>query len=508
MGRLAILGGAYSDASLIASAQRAINLYPEQNSQTQQAPVPVTHYPRPGLTPKSMPPAVARGRCLYVATNGDLYAVVGQTLYYIDPNFNYNAIGVLPTNVTTPVYIADNGVTALVVDGSALGLQIDLATRVATAIVDPNFLGGARVTFLNYFLLLNEPGTPNFYSTQATSVVFNALAFGSLTEWPGNVQGLIASEAALWIFSPQKGEVWADAGTSPFAFQPLSGVIIEHGLAGSYALGRYDKNVYWLSQSPEGGRVAMQGFFNTATRISTHAIEEEWLSYPIVSDCIVQTYQIRGHAFVLYHFPTADRTWVFDAITHEWHEEAFFDINGVQHRTRDTFMAYAYGLNLSLDWATGQLYQRDETNFSDNGVPIQFLRSMPHMVSDQNLRVTLWKVIADMECGNGPGVQLPYQIDRPWSLGFSSGFGPAVIVEPPVVTLQVSRDRGFSFTTHSLQPMAAVTSGGNTSSYNVRPTFNRCGTATDFVLQLEWAGPMKSALNGVFIETEEHQADA
>jgi hypothetical protein len=61
-------------------------------------------------------------------------------------------------------------------------------------------------------------------------------------------------------------------------------------------------------------------------------------------------------------------TWVFDAATKKWHEEAWYDTNGVQHRTLDTFKAYAYGTNVSLDWKTGALYQRDTTNFTDNGV--------------------------------------------------------------------------------------------------------------------------------------------
>ena len=234
----------------------------------------------------------------------------------------------------------------MIVDGSAAGAQINLAARTMSAITDPNFLGADRIAFLNYFLGFNEPGTPNWYTTMASSSVFNALFFGSLTQWPGNCTALIATEGAMWLFNIQKGEVWQDAGTSPFAFQPIPGTIIEHGLIGSYALARYDVNIYWMSRSPEGGIIAMRGINNSAQRISTHAIEQEWLSYSTVTDCIVTTMQERGHAFVYYDFPTADRTWVFDEATKEWHEEAYFDTNGVQHRTLDTFKAFAYGLNL------------------------------------------------------------------------------------------------------------------------------------------------------------------
>jgi hypothetical protein len=478
MPRVPILGGSYNQASLIAGAQRAVNLYPERNSEAAQAPVNVTHYPRPGLRLLSTPPAGGQGRGLYTATNGDLYAVINQALYYINPDFVWRQIGSLLTASTTPVYFADNGINALLVDGSAFGVNITLSSRTALAIADPNFLGGDRITFLNFFMLLNQPHSPNFYSTMAVSATFNALFFGSLTEWPGNCIAVIASEAALWVFGPYKGEVWADAGTSPFAFQVLSGVIIEHGLAGPYALGRQDVNVYWLSQSPEGARMAMRGAANAAQRISTHAIEHEWLTYAKVSDCIVQTYQIRGHAFILYHFPTVDRTWCFDEATQEWHEEAFYDVNGVQHRTRDTFMAYAYGKNVSLDWSNGNLYQRDETVFSDNGISCVYIRGMPHLIGEEFERITLWRVIADMECGN-------------------VGNTPN-----PLVTLQLSRDRGRSFVTHSVQTM------GKTGQYVAKPTFNRCGQAAyDIVAQLSWAADVKTALNGVFAVIEPHELD-
>lgn len=493
------IGTAYGASSLIAGAQRSVNLYVEQNAQG--APSQRTLYPRPGLTPLGAgAPTVGYSRALYTATNGDLYAVVNQTLYYIDPNWMWHQSGALVTPGTAPVSIADNGQNAIVVDGSLFGLNINLQTRVAAQIVDPNFLGGTRVTFLNFFLLLNELNSPNFYSTEATTVVFNALFFGSLTEYPGNVVGLIASEAALWIFGPYKGEVWADAGTSPFAFQPLSGIILEHGLAGPYALGRQDVNIYWLSQSPEGSRLAMRGVGNGAQRISTHAIEREWLKYPIVSDCIVTAYQIKGHPFVCYDFPTADRTWVWDEIIQEWHEEAFYDVNGVQHRNRACFKAYAYGKNVALDWQTGALYQLDTTNFSDNGVAQVYIRDFPHLVDSEDSRLTIWRTMADVSCGGGDSPAVP-QTTSPWSAGWSPGFGPRTLTEPPQMTLCISHDRGKTYFPHSDQYMAGP------YGFNTRPTFNRCGVSFDTVLRFQWAGPFETAMQGAFVVTEQHEGD-
>jgi hypothetical protein len=246
--------------------------------------------------------------------------------------------------------------------------------------------------------------------------------------------------------------------------------------------------------------MAMRGAGQQSQRISTNAIEEEWLTYPRVDDCIGVTYQIRGHPFVEVHFPTADRTWVFDESTQEWHEKAYYDTNGVQHRARDLFKAYAYGKNVAQDWSSGQLYLVDETNYSDNGIPIVYKRSMPHLIDNENFdRITLWRVIADMECGKGTGVQGVQA--SPWSLGFNAGFGPLTYDGRPQITCRLSRDRGFHFETHSTIPIGAQ------GQYQNRLTFNRCGIANDFVIELDWEGPMHTGLNGVFVVTELSESD-
>src|SRR5215831_1930703 len=184
MPRLAI-GRAYVSTSRLAGGQRRINLFSERNQPS--APSEETLYPVPGLTPKGAPPQQGPGRGLYTATNGDLYATVGQNVYYVDSAFSFHPLGHFTANRTNPVYMADNGKTVLGVDGSTSGIQIDISgsppSRTLAPIVDPNFLGADRISFQDFFLVMNQPGTPNWYATNATSTVFNALSFGSLTKW-------------------------------------------------------------------------------------------------------------------------------------------------------------------------------------------------------------------------------------------------------------------------------------------------------------------------------------
>lgn len=506
MARLALLGGAYTDPGLIASAQRRVNLYAERNPPEAQSPVNTTHYVRPGLTPLSSPPSPGFGRGLYTATDGELFAVVNQDIFHVhDADYSWHLIGSMQTPLTTPVKFADNGTTALIVDGSLQGYSIDLATQTGHAfnqIGDPNFLGGTNIDFLDYYLFLNQPNSPNWYCTEANSTLFNALFFGTKTAWPDDIQTAVAVQREVWILGKYKSEIWYNSGTVPFPFQAQPGVIIEHGCVAPYSAAKQDVYLYWLSQSPEGARMVMRGSGKKAERISTHAIESEFLTYPRVDDAIGAVYQIRGHAFYKLHFPTADRTWGYDEATKQWHEDAWFDTNGIQHRARNTFCAYAYGKNVALDWNSGDLYQIDETNFTDNGTAIPCICSVPHLLDNESYnRITVWKLIADMETGTGTGTVNQQTTVSPWSLGFSSGFGPRTVVGPPTISARVSRTRGNSWGNRRTRPMGAA------GQYNTTPMWPRWGTMRDGVFELSWATPQQTALNGVFVEYEIHEGD-
>lgn len=506
MPRIPLTSGAYSAASLIANAQRCVNLYPEANPQETTPPVPVTHYPRPGLTLLSSPPAQGRGRGLYVATDGELFAVVDQSIFHIhfEDGWEWHHIGDMLTPGTGPVIAADNGTDALFVDGTTNGYSVVLSSQAGhqfNQIGDPNFKGGTRVDFLDSFLILNAPGTKDWYSSLSNQLVFNALYVGVKTAWPDNIQTIIAVERAVWILGKYKSELWFNAGAVPFPFQIQPGLIIEHGCCAPYSAAKQDVNCYWLSQSPEGARMVMRGTQNIAKRISTHAIEAEFLKYARVDDAIGTTYQFNGHAFYELHFPTADKTWVYDEATDQWHEETHIDSNGHPHRSLVPYKAYAYGFNVGLDWQTGNLYKLDPDNFTDNGSPINYLRSFPHVEESESVRMSVWKFIADTEVGTAPGTIINPIAGSPWSLGFNPGFGPQTLTEPPLISLRVSRDRGASFGNAVMVPMGA---GG---LYQTRPTWNRLGYMTDGVFELSWSTPMKTALNGAFITVEKHDAD-
>ncbi len=158
--RLALSDGAYEAKSIIASAQRCVNLYSEQNPG--DAPFPTTHYLTPGtlvVLPGITENAV---RCTFRASNGEFFFVVGDTIYYADAAFVTETIGTIDPG-TTPVSMQDNGLVVLICDGTVNLYAIDLSTHDFATVTGSNVYGSDRVDYVDTFFLLNIPNTNEWY---------------------------------------------------------------------------------------------------------------------------------------------------------------------------------------------------------------------------------------------------------------------------------------------------------------------------------------------------------
>lgn len=172
MARLNLLGGAYQALSVIANAQRCVNLYQESNP-AGDTPTPITHYPTPGLDLLATGPLVTVVRCTYRSSNGQAYAVIGPNVYLVNAGWSLVQIGVI-TNLSTPVVMGDNGLVVIIVDGSSLGWAIDMMTSEFAQISDPTFYGATRVDYLDTFFVLNRPGTADMYAS-LSEITFDML---------------------------------------------------------------------------------------------------------------------------------------------------------------------------------------------------------------------------------------------------------------------------------------------------------------------------------------------
>ena len=467
MPQLQLVQGAYEARSVIANAQRCINLYPEQN--TKDAEVPYTHYCTPGLTTLAQG-IVAEVRQLYTASNGLLFAVIGNVIYYVPDNFVLQQVGTIASQ-SGLVSMYDNKFTLIILDGSTQGWSIDLESLQFDIFNPSNFVGGNQIRYIDTFLVSSSLNG-NIQSSDSASTNYTALSLATMSGDADQLQILDVVHKEIWSFGYRTTEVWTNSGAFPFPFEPIPGVFLQHGCGALRSLAKWGLNIFWLSQDNNGQALVMQGTAYKADIISTPAIADAIGKYGKISDAIGFCYQQGSHIFYMLTFPEANATWCYDLSTQLWHERGYLDENGNLVRHRANCVAQAYNKTIVGDWQNGKLYQFDLDNYTDDGNPIMRLRSFPHILNDGD-RVSYTNFMADIEVGT----EINPSID-------------------PQLTLRWSDDRGVSFGNGLQQSL------GRSGQYRTMPSWNRLGFARDRVFELSWTAAAATALNGAWIQVE------
>lgn len=466
MPQLQLVQGAYEARSIIANAQRCVNLYPELN--TKDAEVPYTHYSTPGL--RTLAQGIfAEVRGLYTASDGKLFAVIGDTVYFVADSFVLQPLGTISSQVGH-VSMYDNKFTLIVLDGSIFGWSVDLTTLAFGIFSPTNFVGGNQIRYIDTFLVSSTKGA-NIQSSDSNATTYTPLALATMTGDADRLQILDVVHKEIWSFGQKTTEVWSNVGGFPFPFQPIPGVFIQHGIAAIRSLAKWGLSIFWLSQDNNGEALVMMGSAYKADIISTPAITDEIGQYLTISDAIGFCYQQGSHIFYVLSFPSADTTWVYDLSTQMWHERGWLDNSGHLHRHRANCVAFAYGKTICGDWQNGKLYEWDLHEYTDDGQPILRLRSFPHIVQHLD-RIAYKQFIADIETGT------------------------ITSDDDPQVVLRWSDDRGRTYNNGIAQTL------GKAGEFQTLPTWNRLGFARDRVFELSWTAPCATALNGAFVDLE------
>lgn len=461
-----LITGAYEARSIIASAQRSVNLYMEKNPE--DAAFPFMLYPTPGLTLLATTSSTV-WQGLYTATNGCLYGVCGGFAYYIDQSWDFTQLGTI-SNARGIVHMVDNGNYLIIVDGSRYGYTINLTNNEFGQIATGAFVGGDYIDYVDGYFLLNIAGTNEWYISLANEITFDPTDFASKNGFPDKIVAVGVSRRYIYLFGQFTTEIWFNAGDPTFPFERLPGVFMQYGCMNSDTVAQMDGEFYWLAQSEQGNRFICRTSQFQAEKISTFAIDNELSGYETVDDAFGYTYQIVGHFFYVITFPTAQKTWVFDMSNSQWNEWLCIDEDGGFQRHRSNCFAVAYGKHVVGDYENGNLYMLDIDNYTDNDSPIPRIRSFYHGVDDDSNRIRYREFIADMEVGNG---------DEEDSIP---------------LYLRWSDTRGKSWGN------AISTSLGLEGEYLTSIQFQRLGMARDRVFELSWSAPVKTALAGAWVQ--------
>lgn len=461
------VGGAYQARSVNFDDQLCVNLYPEFSGSGSSKSVAAL-IGTPGLEQyKILSGDACRG--IYRFTADIAIAVMGPIVWKIVRGGVDVLIGNIDGN-PTPARMSDNGTTIMLVTGQ-FGYLIDPALNTITQISDPAFAGADFVGFVAGRLVWNKPGTGQFQYTEPYSVAIDALNFYTAESSPDNLTAFIVNHSELWLYGPNSVEVWVLTGDNNDPFTRIQGAQMETGIDAPSSLAKMDNTIYWLGGDDRGRGIVLKATgYSQAQRVSTHAIEFAIAGYTDSSDAVAWTYQQEGHTFFVLNFPSADKTWVYDASTNLWHERAWMESDGSLHRIRGATQIEFDGDTIVGDWEFNTLYRLKLDVYLDNTRIIKRIRSSPHLSSD--LKQQLFHSL---------------QIDMETGIGLISGNDPQAM-------LQWSDDGGHTWSSEYWVGL------GKVGEYRTRARWRRLGKSRDRIFKVEITEQAKIVIVGASVD--------
>jgi hypothetical protein len=506
-GDLGFVGNAYAAPDPYQDSQALINWYVEY-SQDDKSKTPTALLGCPGLNlitglPHSsglqvrgawvLPGGTA---CIWVC--GNTVALMTMTVPATQTSiaqFSVANIGFLLTN-SGQVCIRDNGAGGyvVIVDGP-YGYTYNIVSGIFAQITDPAFLGADRVAFIDGWLIFNQPGTQNFYTTAPTpyTVTFAGAFFAKNDTSSDNLITLMENNRELWLVGERHSEVWYDAGGANFAFSRIPGVAPQIGCAAKHSIARLGSSLAWLGKSERGENVVIKTEQYSYVPISNRALEHAISGYPLVSDAFGYTYEEEGHLFYMLTFPTADATWCYDHTSSErsgepcWHQRASYDPTaGVFHRHRSNCFVNFQDIRMVGDYQLGSVLQLSRNYYADatgDGVfPLIALRRAPHLWSKEN-RERIFHSSLQVEFSPGVGLQVGQGVDPQAMMRFS---------DDGAATFGTSRTRSI----------------GKAGQMKNRAIWRRLGQARDRVYEVSISDPVKRDVVGATLYAEATEAAA
>lgn len=309
-----------------------------------------------------------------------------------------------------------NSAASLTLYGSGAGVQT------GANYVTYKFLAAITGGYLNGYFLAQQPKTlPDGSDGRQVRISglldgssWDSLDFVSKEGRPDSLRSILVDNLEVYMFGQKTVEVWrATDGESILARDP--GAFAEFGSLCRWAPVSLAGAVYFISGDDRGQPVGMRMRGLVPERISTAAIEKEWQAYAragTLEDAIGFPYVESGHSFWVLQFPTAGKTWVYDAGTELWHEWAWLDA-GTLYRHRGRCHVSVWGKHLQGDWTTGIIYESGFHLFSDNPGSIRCMRQAPHLHSGEEDRVFYEQFQLDMDTGTSPSGEPSIVLD--WS---------------------------------------------------------------------------------------------
>lgn len=403
------------------------------------------------------------------------YVVAGSAFFILHNDGTWSTPGNLVTN-SGIVGIATNGLQVMVVDG-VKGYIYDIAAATWGQIASADFLGASDVTVCDSYFVVVNPDSKNAQSSALLDgTTWNALDVAAVENDPDNLIRCISVHGDLWMLKPNSTEIWYDAALAVgFPFVRRDGGVISYGLAAKWGATKVNDTLYWVARNAEGYFGIVQALGYSPAKVSSAAIDAQIASYGDISDCVAWSFADRGHTFIIFTFPSANKSWMFDpsvaavlGADYAWSELRSFGAGAFKYAHHFFFN----NQHLICDITTGKIYKVNWETFTDNGTTIEGIRTAQHL--------------------NATGLPLEtnrLEIEMERGVGTAEGQG-----SNPVALLSISKDGGKTFGNEVERGI------GKIGEYGYGVTWHRLGTAINWTYRLRITDPVKRVILGAFAD--------
>lgn len=390
--------------------------------------------------------------------NGALYTVVGSSFKSVTSSGATVDIGSVAGSGQVDIAKNSNQIAILiepnlwVYDGSSL-----------TQVSDTDFTsrGAKRMAVMDNYGAFIEPDSGRWFICDlADFTTYDSLDFATAEGNPDHLLSIESNNRQFILFGEDSLEIWDNTGATGFPFERNPNGYVESGCGAPYATCSIDHTVYWIDQD----RLARRLEGNIARRISTEGVEQRWQDYATIADARALAYVFDGHTFVVFRFPTAGATWVYDINTQEWHERQSY---GFDH-WRAAWVARAYDKVLVGDTQSGNIGEFHASTYTEWGEPL-LREATTGAIVDNGRWVHHDRLELDLDVGTVP----------------LSGQGSA-----PEIMLDVSNNGGVNFYSKSNRTLGA------TGHYRKRVHWDRIGRSRERVYRFRCTDPIPFVVAG------------